>query len=296
MNFQEVVELIEDVPATFWGVLAGSFFSILGVWLTNRASEARLEIQFKHERLVKSTERELTLKKDIYLEAAEAVSAAISSLFNFANLDTSNEKVMESYLQKSPVLAKVHIVGTLQTVDALANLLDEHRKQSFDLWVVRHKLNAQKNAIANLDHFVARFQKEVDITLELIKQFNTSGPGDPQRWDRLQNNVNFEMKRVTDALEKREELVGKLAGEHAAFIATCSRASSAVSKHVVPLVKAIRQELELPLDLDGYQIRVDRSLSEQVADSDQYLANVFPPFGSKVNESAVEGSASRAHN
>ena len=74
MNFQEVVELIEDVPATFWGVLAGSFFSILGVWLTNRASEARLEIQFKHERLVKSTERELTLKKDIYL-ARSAKSA-----------------------------------------------------------------------------------------------------------------------------------------------------------------------------------------------------------------------------
>lgn len=294
MDFMDVLTLIEDIPATFWGVLFGAFFSILGVWLNNRASETRLENQFKHERLVKSTERELALKKDIYLDAAEAVSAAISSLLNFGNLDTSNEKVMESYLQKSPVLAKVHVVGTMQTVASLANLLDEYRKQSLDLWVVRHQLNAQKSAIANIDKRVAKFQKEVDISLELIKQFNISGAGDQQKWDRLQKNVDFEMERTTDGLEKRGELARNLAVEHAAFIGTCARASIAVSKHVVPLVKAIRHELELPLDSDGYQNLVNRSLSQQIQDSDQYLAKVFPTY--RANDSHVEGNENSAHN
>jgi hypothetical protein len=288
MNFTNVLGLIEDIPATFWGVLFGSFFSILAVWLTNRASEVRLNNQFRHELLVKSTERELALKKDIFLDAAEAVSAAISSLSNFANLDKANDKVMESYLEKSRVLAKVHVVGTMQTVDSLANLMDEHRKQVFNLWVVRHQLNAQKSAIANVDNLVARFQKEVDVTLELIKQFNISGIGDQQRWSHLQKNVEFEMKRVDDGLAKRGELVQKLTGEHVAFIAHCSRASSAVAKHVVPLVKAIRNELNLPFDLDEYQARINQSLSKQIEDSDQYLAKVSEPSGSKSNESEVE--------
>jgi hypothetical protein len=280
MNFTDVLELVKDIPATFWGVLCGSFFSILGVWLTNRASERRLENQFQHERLVKSTERELALKKDIFLDAAEAVSAAISSLSNFANLDKSNDKVMERYLEKSPVLAKVHVVGTMQTVDSLANLMDEHRKQAFDLWAVRHQLNAQRSSIANLDNLVGKFQKEVDVTLELIKQFNISGAGDQQRWDRLQKNVEFEMKRVDDGLANRGQLVRKFTGEHVAFIAACSRASGEVAKHVAPLVKAIRQELDLPLDLDRYQVRIDQSLSQQIEDSDQYLAKVFKPSSS----------------
>jgi hypothetical protein len=267
--------------------LFGSFFSIFGVWLTNRSSEVRLENQFKHDRLVKSTERELALKKDIYLDTAEAVSAAISSLLNFANLDTLNDKVTERYFEKSPVLAKVHVVGTMQTVDSLANLTDEYRQQSFDLWVVRHQLIAQKSAIENLDISVARFQKEVDITLELIKQFNTSNANDQQRWDKLQKNVEFEMDRVDGRLKQRGELVKKLAGEHAAFIADCSLAAVAVSKHVVPLVNAIRQELELPFNLDGYQARVDQSLLRQTKDSDQYLAKVFPPYPSKRNDSEV---------
>lgn len=279
MDITAVLGLIEDIPATFWGVVFGSFFTILSVWLTTRSNRLMLKDQFEHDRLVKSAERELMLKKDIYLDTAEAVSAAISSLSNFANLDTLNDKVMETYIQKSPVLAKVHVVATLQTVDSLSNLLDEHRKQVFDLWSVRHKLNAQKGAISNLDNLVARFQKEVEITLELIKQFNTSGAVDQKKWDRLQANAEFEIKRVDDGLKQRDELRRILAGEHVAFIAACARASNAVSKHIVPLVKAIRQELEVPLDLDGYQARVDQSLSQQIKDSDQYLAKVFPPQG-----------------
>lgn len=294
MNFKYVLGIMEDIPAAFWGVLFGSFFSILGVWLTNKASERRLENQFNHERLVKSTERELALKKDIFLDAAEAVSAAISSLSKFANLDMANDKVMERYLEKSAVLAKVHVVGTMQTVDSLSNLIDEHRKQAFDLWAVRHRLNAQKSAIANLDNLVAKFQKEVDVTLELIKQFNTSGSGDQQRWDRLQKNVEFEMKRVDDGLANRGQLVQKLAREHVVFIAACSRASGAVAKHVAPLVKAIRQELDLPLDLDKYQARLDQSLSQQIEDSDQYLVKMFKPSTSNSNESEIDGKESAA--
>lgn len=296
MNSTAVLSLIEKIPATFWGVLIGSFFSILGVWLTIKASEVRLESQFKHERLGKNTERELSLKKEIYLDAAEAVSAAITSLLNLTNLNMSNEKVLESFLQKSSVLAKVHVVGTMQTIVSLANLMDEHRKQTFDLWVVRHQLNAQKSAIENLDNLVARFQQEVDITMELIKQFNNSGADDQQRWARLQSSVEFEMKRVNDGLEKRGALAQNLAVEHAAFIAAGSRASSEVSKHVVPLVKAIRQELELPFDLDGYQTLVDKSLSLQIKDSDQYLAKVFRPYLRKNDEYKIEKSESPAHN
>jgi hypothetical protein len=53
-----VIRWLENVPATFWGVLAGSFFTLLGVWLTNRAQGRRLDRQLEHERTLKSEERE----------------------------------------------------------------------------------------------------------------------------------------------------------------------------------------------------------------------------------------------
>ena len=73
------IDLLDKVPAAFWGVVFGSFFSILAVWLTSRDSTARLLKQFEHERLVKNHNRELGMKKEIYLDAAEAISAAIST-------------------------------------------------------------------------------------------------------------------------------------------------------------------------------------------------------------------------
>ena len=75
-----MIELIEPIPAAFWGVVAGSFFSIFGVWLTNRSSDRRLLRQLNYDREAKAKERELTLKKDVYLSAAEAISAGISVL------------------------------------------------------------------------------------------------------------------------------------------------------------------------------------------------------------------------
>ena len=289
MDISAFLELVEKIPAAFWGVLFGSFFSILGVWLTNRGSEVRLENQFKHERFVKSTERELTLKKDIYLDAAEAVSAAISSLANFGNLEMSNEKVLATYSQKSPSLAKVHVVGTMPTVNALFDLINEHSKQSLDLWVTRHQLNAQKTSISNLDTQVAVFQRVVDKSLEEITQFNKSGTVDDLKWERLQKHVDFDMKRLNDGLKRRSELFNALANEHVAFFDSCSRATIEVSRYVVPLVEAIRHELELPLDLAGYQARVDKSLSQQKQFLDQYLSKVFSSHRKKPDEPEVEG-------
>ena len=106
------IDLLDKVPASFWGVVFGSFFSILAVWLTSRDSTARLLKQFEHERLVKNHDRELGMKKEIYLDAAEAISAAISTLGSLSNLDIPNNEVIEKYSNKSAAIAKAHVVGT----------------------------------------------------------------------------------------------------------------------------------------------------------------------------------------
>ncbi len=43
----EVLRLIEKIPATFWGVVIGSFCTLGGVVLTNRANDKRLREQLR---------------------------------------------------------------------------------------------------------------------------------------------------------------------------------------------------------------------------------------------------------
>ena len=69
------IEWLSRVPATFWGVVAGSFFSLGGVWLSNRNSARNLKAQLDHDRATRAKEREMSMRKDIYLAAAETIAA-----------------------------------------------------------------------------------------------------------------------------------------------------------------------------------------------------------------------------
>ena len=97
-----ILVLIEKIPASFWGVVVGSFLSLGGVVVSNRANDRRLCQQLAHDRELKNRERELSLRKDIYLSAAEAIATGINSLGSFANLDISNDKLTAAYIEKSP--------------------------------------------------------------------------------------------------------------------------------------------------------------------------------------------------
>ena len=89
----ELWALIEKIPASFWGVVVGAFFSLGGVALTNRATDRRQRKQLAHDREVKDRDRELSLRKDVYLAAAEAISAGFMSVSRFPNLDVPHEKI-----------------------------------------------------------------------------------------------------------------------------------------------------------------------------------------------------------
>lgn len=270
----DLIEFLQQIPATFWGVVFGSFFSIVGVWLTNRASTARLQVQFQHERGLKTKERELALKKDIYLDAAEAVSIALASIAKFGNLDLPNDKVMEEYLKKSPAFAKVQVVGEMETVDALLDFTGELGAVLLKLWVRRHQLIADKNQISILDGQVTVYQKESDRFLEMMKQYNLNNSVDASRWSVLQKNFDFEHKRTTEGIRDRQTSANQLAARHLEFIGECSMATISVSTLILPLLLAVRKELEMPLELEKLQASMEKSLEKQQKSIEEYLSNI----------------------
>src|SRR5438093_10325384 len=117
--------LIEKIPATFWGVVVGAFFALCGVALTNRANDRRLRAQLVHDRQIKDRDRELSLRKDVYLAAAEAISAGFMAVGRFPNLDLPNEEITAGYIEKSPSVAKVHVIAREETMRAVAILTGE---------------------------------------------------------------------------------------------------------------------------------------------------------------------------
>lgn len=106
-----------------------------------------------------------------------------------------------------------------------------------------------------------------------MKQFNQNVEINQQRWDALIRNADFEQKRLDDAIQNRQRVEEELNAQHREFIFSCSSASLGLSSRVAPLLNAVRKELGLPLNLEGYRLSANASIEKHRKNINQYLGN-----------------------
>jgi len=258
----ELIALLERVPGTFWGVVIGSFFSLSGVVLTNRASDRRQRAQLAYDRDLKNRERELSLRKDVYLAAAEAISAGLSAVARFADLSVPHDKLTERYVEKSAAIAKVHVIATEDTAKAVAAFSGELGATYLRLSTKRFPLIAQKQRLALLDDQMNRSGAERDRMVGLMKQYSLDGAADPRQWD-VQRSYEAERARVDEVVKEHELLNAEFYAKQLDYMTECASESMRLGKLLVPALLAVRAELELPIDGAAYVQIIEQSVSKQ---------------------------------
>jgi hypothetical protein len=240
----------ESIPGTFWGVIAGSFFSLTGVALTNRAADKRLRTQLANDRELRAKERELALRKDIYLAAAEAFQAGLLALQGIWNLDLSNEQLSAIATEKAAALAKVYIIGSQRSLDAVAFAEGQLNKAFLEGTAKRIPLLALKSRISLLDVQFDRFSNSSEQLIEMMKQFNIEGSTDQNRFEIINSNIEFEQKRSNEILETRKALQKELNEKLLVFGRESMLAAREVNTALVDVMTAARADLEIATDPD----------------------------------------------
>ncbi|MBU4563802.1 MAG: hypothetical protein KMY53_12385 [Desulfarculus sp.] len=260
-----VLDLIAKIPSTFWGIIVGAFFSLGGVVLTNRANIKNLYAQFANEREIKNRERELSVKKEVYLAAAEAAHAGIISIAKLANLGYPNDKIFDTYEEKSPAIGKVHLIGDADTIEAVSEFTGELGAVFAKLSLKRAQLLSTRDNILGLSNLRAKFEKDRDATLELMKQHNIEGVVDKRRWEVIQKNFEIEQDTVSKFLEDQRKLSYELETKRLVFAGECVSECSRLGKLLVPALLSARKELDLPIGEDKYREIIQNSLLKQDA-------------------------------
>lgn len=271
-----IAQFLDAIPASFWGVVVGSFFSIAGVAITNRAGDKRLHAQFEHERESKTKDREMALRKEVFLSAAEAVAAGMNSIGRFGNFDIPNDQVTQPYVEKAPAISKMHVIARTETILPLAQFTSLLGALYMELFARRHELMNERSTIALIDNQVAQFGKERDRILEMIKQHNIEGAVDQRRWKVLQDNFEFEQKRVNDSLARRTELAAALQPKHLEFMRLSLSHTEQLGAMLIPVLIAVRRELELPLDEAAYRQAMVESYAQQQLAIDGFIRKFMP--------------------
>jgi len=282
LAWQTLALWIEKVPATFWGVLAGSFFTLIGVTLNNRANSRRLELQLEHDRSTKREERELQLRKDVYLPAAEAISAGMIAIGRLADLRTPQDTILSDWVGKSPALAKAQIVADEATAEALARFNTEMGATMFRLLAIRLPLTTRLQSADLLMQQVSRHSTENDRMLELGKEMNLSGIHDEHRQKTINSYFQFNQERVNELLSQHNTLTRALFSDQMQFSKDCQHATSALSALIIPLLACVRRELSLPFNAEIYsriisesQEKIGASLEDFIESIQQHVDTAF---------------------
>ena len=245
-----LIKAISEVPATFWGVIIGAGFSLSGVVLINKNNTTRLETQLANERIMKRAEREFNLKRDIYLECAEVVSIGLRSMTNFANLGIPNDKLMEDFIAKSGALAKIQIVGTPKTIDALNVFSVRFSEALVKLHELRTPLLTDLSVLKVKEKSMLDAQSDFDRVMESYKQFNFAGGISEQERQQHDRNTDLTLKRVGELRDEHTQRATELGLKSMSLYRESIKLHGEVSALLPALIEAVREEIELPIDAD----------------------------------------------
>lgn len=269
--YNDIYCVIEKIPASFWGVVTGSFFSMGGVVLSNRANDRRLRQQLLHDRESKNHEREMSLRKDIYLTAVEAIATGIYSLGSFANLNIPDEKITSAFTEKSPSITKIHVIAQKDTSKAVVKLVSELGAAYLRLIARRIPLFAEQKRINFHKEQLDIYRLEQNRMLELMKQYNLSGDYDHRKWDILEKNYNFEGERIDATIKEHDSLAYGMYLKQLNLMTECIAETTELSPLIVPVLTAIRTELEMPLDEISLAELIEESIEHQKSAVEEFL-------------------------
>lgn len=249
---EALTRLLQSVPVVFYAATIASFMTLMGMWLQSRAESRRNLERLTHDALQRDRERDMALRREVYLRAADAMAQAQEYLSGFANPAISPQQHEAMIKGVGADLNKVHIVASMSTVKAVVEA------NQFFVHAVA-ELSIKKRPIETLTQEIEREQRLIDSAaarrdeaLTTMKEMNRAATGTRPLWDTQSRVFHDEQNDIDGALTRRERLQQRLAHKQSEFMRLCAKAGLEFGRRVVTANLAIRRELELPLDAQDY--------------------------------------------
>ncbi len=150
-----------------------------------------------------SKDRELNMRRDIYLEAIEAISAGINAVGQFSDIHVTMTELMKSYTEKIASVAKVTLIGSDETIEAVLNFSQELTGPFMRLTAKRQRLDSmqqQRRAIQEKIDVASRSQERI---LAQITEQHKPGAYNQKWWNELQRQLALEQERIDRLTEGR---------------------------------------------------------------------------------------------
>ena len=267
-----ILSIIENLPPAFYGVLIGSLLTIIGVALTNLSNTKQMRLQHEHERTLRSKERNLNLRREIYMDAMEALSTGITAIGRFSELNETPEALMQSYTSLSANVGKVTIVGHNETIEALANFQLELNGAFLRLSAQRDIFDAKLRKSQTIETKISALEEQLNRFSNQLIQSKIDQ--EHARSEQLQTEIERLEDALTTLRSENEQSTNQLMQAITNLLQTSMAEVSSLNKLLVPLISLMRTELELPFNEEHFA----RILEKGNKELENYMSAFFQDY------------------
>jgi hypothetical protein len=248
----------------------------------------QLERRLAHEADQRDRERTMSLRREVYLEAAEALAHANGLIGRMTDIENDQKVLGQEFATDLAKIAKIHIVGSPKTVQAVMDYVNALSPGFIELVAKRAPLMIRKADIAHQQTFIDAALAERKRFTAMMQQLNLDRVSDPVRWE----PVNAQSKIATEAHQSHIAAMGELWRLQLEGIFDIVRHSLALADKVTrllpPAILAVRSEMDLPLDPEWYASLWNEQLANVKAVTERLLQS--------LRESTEKQSAEAAAN
>jgi len=232
------------------------------------------EVKVSNQLKLSAVEREQNIKKEVYMDAVEAITKSQNMVASFSNLDISEEKITSEFSEQAGKIAKVQIVGTKETVQAVTVFMGEIGTATLHLMLERMALINRKNDIKISEGLRDRYQSEVDRYLSIMKNLNLAGNQDQGTWDYVNKSFEFECEQRDKHNKEIDELWIIQNIEHIAYVRQCMATFFEISNLLPHVVLSVRSELGLDISHEDYLDIFNKNMEKGKAVFDTFLSKL----------------------
>ena len=269
-----LVNWIEAIPDLVWAAIVASFMTFLGVSLQQKGEFRRLERRLQHEQGERKHDRQMSLRRDTFIAAADALAKQSEYLAQFAQLDFDFNKEQGRLQGVIGAMNKIHLIASMETVKALRESQKIFLEAIFELTEQRIPLDQIKRQIQDNEEAVKIWSAHRDELLQSIKASGNAPGFNQQAYDQLKRSFEVAQGEIKRVQEEQPRLRSRLYSDLLSIGARVQELTMEFSCALARLNLQARSELEAPLDENEYLKSIKDSVAFVIARTKKFHDNL----------------------
>jgi hypothetical protein len=247
-----IADLLRSVPETIWGVLLGAVLAFGATFVATR-------LQLAHDAKQRERERRMSLRRDIFLEAADAVAGTTDYFFKFANVEVPMRELTIS-TSKPGWINKLYMVASLETIEAFTQTSLALGAAAFDLLQRRFVLERVNNKLTLVTEQVEAAGREQQSAGEIAAALAKEAPSSEvlEKRKHVQDRWEQSLHAYEKVIIQQRELIDERLALQKALLEHAIRHSTTYQARLRHALVQLRSELDFSIDLDKFEKLAER--------------------------------------